>query len=272
MEWLHVDCGTKFTTTLDCIIKSKYASCRVCSSNALRKNMDHCHKLAEEKDLECLSEEYINSGTHMKWRHKICGYKWTTSLNCIRSSKTKSGCPKCNGKFKQTLDDCKKTAKEKGLECLSVKYKNRDTKVLWKCKKCNLEWQAPHYSIKNDISRCYNCNTKFRSELLCKKLTEEIFNISFKKSKPAFLEGMELDGYNEEAKIGFEYQGEYHYNYNKFYHRNDPENLKKRKDDDQKKRDLCKANNVTLLEIPYIYNYQDVDSMREYIKKLKSEL
>jgi hypothetical protein len=72
---------------------------------------------------------------------------------------------------------------------------------------------------------------------------------------------MELDGYNEELALAFEYQGIQHYEYNTHFHKNF-EDFEQRVKDDLLKRELCKIKGVTLIEIPYTIDY---DKMIDYI-------
>jgi hypothetical protein len=272
MEWKHIPCGTTFTTNLSCILKSKYASCRKCSSDAIRHDIEHCHEIAKSKGLKCLSDTYIDCKSYLRWLHIECGYEWDCTLGSIKRSETESGCPNCWGNIKHTMEEILQIAEEKNVIALFDEYKNGKIKMPWQCKTCDFKWDAPLYSIKHDISRCYKCTTFLRSEPLCKELMEQVFDMLFKKCKPKFLQGMELDGYNEEHKLAWEYQGEYHFNYIPFYHRNGLSDLQKRKDDDQRKRDLCKENGITLLEVPYQYNHEDPEAMQLYIEELRYNL
>lgn len=74
---------------------------------------------------------------------------------------------------------------------------------------------------------------------------------NFKQCKPDFLKGMELDGYNDELKIGLEYNGEQHYHYNPFFHKRNEENFIKQQQRDKLKKELCKQNNIYLIVVPY---------------------
>ena len=67
--------------------------------------------------------------------------------------------------------------------------------------------------------------------------------------RPAFLKGLELDVYIDELRLGIEYQGIQHYQPIK--HWGGTDSLKKTEERDRKKRELCKLNNVKLIEIRY---------------------
>jgi hypothetical protein len=61
---------------------------------------------------------------------------------------------------------------------------------------------------------------------------------------------MELDDYNEELGIGFEYQGPQHYGVDGFFHKTDAA-LERRRMDDARKMELCNSQGVTLVAVPY---------------------
>jgi hypothetical protein len=70
-------------------------------------------------------------------------------------------------------------------------------------------------------------------------------------------EKLELDGYNEKLKIAFEYQGRQHYDF-KGVNRN-RKILEYIQQCDQIKRDTCKQKGITLIEVPYIVKYEDME-------------
>ena len=80
---------------------------------------------------------------------------------------------------------------------------------------------------------------------------------------------LELDGYNEELKIAFEYQGEQHFSplHNNFF--GGKEALAKRQNHDNIKKELCEKNEVFLLCPDY--KMKNKKDFREYIlNKLKN--
>lgn len=68
---------------------------------------------------------------------------------------------------------------------------------------------------------------------------------------------MELDGYNEDLAVAFEYQGGQHYHYHNLFHES-LEDFEQRIADDNLKRKVCMENNVTLIEVPYTVQYNQL--------------
>lgn len=106
-------------------------------------------------------------------------------------------------------------------------------------------------------------------ETKCKQILENIYHAEFNKVRPSFLrnpetnKNLELDGYNEQLKIAFEYNGSQHYFYNPHFHKSVAafnDQVKK----DQLKLDLCKKNNIHLIVIPY---YLRENELRDFISK-----
>lgn len=97
-----------------------------------------------------------------------------------------------------------------------------------------------------------------KGERECRRVVEEYTGRPFPKSRPNFLRNeitgghynLELDCFNDELMVAVEYNGEQHYNYIPYFHKNKDAfyNIKYR--DDMKKR-LCAENGIKLIIVPY---------------------
>lgn len=104
-------------------------------------------------------------------------------------------------------------------------------------------------------------------EKQCRVIFEKIFNKPFPSVRPQFLKRsngrcLELDGYNSELKLAFEYNGIQHYKFSPRFHRK-PEDFTQQLTRDKDKRKLCKLHNVKVVEIPYNIKY---DKLEAYIR------
>lgn len=220
-------------------------------------NIKKIQELAKNKNGKCLSKIYINNHSPLIWQCEK-EHKWTTSYNSIQRG---TWCPKCFGRDKNINDMCK-LAKERDGECLSKEYKGCHTKLRWKCNKDGCEWNA----IPGNVvfgAWCPICKS-LRSEKLCREYLEKKMKIKFPKVRPKWLNGLELDGYNEKYKLAFEYNGEQHYKFIDLFH-NSINDFKNQQQRDRRKEDICKQRNISLIKIPYKYNSRRYKRMYHFI-------
>jgi len=220
---------------------------------------------ALQKGGALLSDRYAGAKGKLRWKCAD-GHEWEATSTGIKQG---SWCPVCGGSQPLTLADCQAAAKTLGGECLSAKYINSHTPLLWRCADGH-EWEASPTHVR-DGHWCPNCSVGI-SERICRALFEYTTGVLFPKRRPTWLKNesgnwMELDGYAESLGLAFEYHGQQHYEQSTFFHR-DEAAFRQRIRDDTMKRTLCKENGVTLIEVPYTIKHHDLQSF--LLKELRA--
>ncbi len=224
-----------------------------------RLTTEKMHLLAFEHSGKFLSPYYINSSSKHEWQCQE-GHRWLASPSSITQG---NWCPYCAGLAKKTREEMVALAESRGGKFLSEKYLNQQTRHLWECAEGH-QWLATPNSIHNG-SWCPECS-RSRSERFVRLHFERIFDETFPSCRPKWLTSlrgnrMELDGYCQKLRLAFEYHGMQHFVHKERYHRH-PGALAQRQSDDQRKRDLCKANGVYLIEVSY---QVPIDKLESYI-------
>jgi hypothetical protein len=143
----------------------------------------------------------------------------------------------------------------------NTKYVDADTQIEIECKFHGPFLQVPRSHLSG--AGCYKCG-KYKTEECCREIFKEL-GYKTEKGRPTFLGSLELDGYNAELKLGWEYNGIQHEKHIPFFH-------KTVKDfEDQKQRDVlkierCNTHGVCLIVIPSKYTHTDKIELRKYIE------
>ena len=103
-------------------------------------------KLANARGGECLSKEYVNGQTKLKWYCKEHDYTWWNTPNNIKRGQW---CIFCSGRTKWTIESVKRIAESRDGMCLSTKYENTKSKLNFKCNSCGNRWATTLNSILN---------------------------------------------------------------------------------------------------------------------------
>lgn len=126
--------------------------CPACAKN-IRLTIEEMRIIAQARDGECISNEYINSGTKLLWRCKYW-HKWEATPLSVKYRK--SWCPYCAKNRAYSIEDMQGLAKDNGGICLSKEYVNVKTKLIWKCRN-NHVWKSTADNIKKG-RWCPHCN------------------------------------------------------------------------------------------------------------------
>lgn len=103
-------------------------------------------------------------------------------------------------------------------------------------------------------------------EAICRNVLEKRFNKKFPRRRPNWNVNpetercLELDGYNEELGLAFEYNGRQHYIYTPQLH-NKEEDLEEQKQRDEVKLDNCDLNDVYLITISYNVPLSEIEEL-----------
>jgi hypothetical protein len=109
---------------------------------------------------------------------------------------------------------------------------------------------------------------KSRGEELCCQIMEKIYGVPFVSVRLPCLKNpesganLEIDCYNEELKIGVEYNGEQHYIYPNTFHRSKEEFISQIRRD-QYKIETCDKEGIYLITVPYNV---ELNKIEEYIR------
>jgi len=231
------------------------------STEKREKYLNEIKEIAKSKGGKCLSNNYINSETKLKF---ICalGHEWDATPANIKRNGT--WCPQCSDlktgeRCRTPIEVIKQEAEKKGGKCLSDDNPDSNSMLLFECANGH-RWETTAKQIMAG-HWCHYCSTG-TSEEICRLYFEKIFNQQFLRKKPIWLRNsrgnlMELDGYNEDLKIAFEYNGIQHYEKGSLFI-NSSKKLNQRIIDDETKIALCKENGILLIVIDYMNSLESI--------------
>jgi len=215
-------------------------------------------KFAEKHSGKCITTEYINFNTKYIWlcnKHGIFNKTWKAM------KRSEVFCYKCLTEEQRTYDIgfIKKWVKNSyNGECLSNRYDNLQSKLTFKCDENHI-WEANWYNIYVNNTWCPYC--VYKSEQRFRDAIEKVFGEKFPPKKVTWMRNpkteypLELDGYNEELKIAFEYQGRQHFEVIDCF--GGEKKLQIQQERDAIKKQKCLENNIILLCPTYKLNPQN---------------
>lgn len=247
--------------------------CPCCARNAKPTAVD-LDTLAKTKQgnpsARCLSSTYENSTAPLAWS---CGVPDHPSfLKSYRSVKYDNGwCPLCRThRTTYTREMLAAMAEGRGGALLSSEaYRNTKQRLTWRCADGHMfvRTLGNMRGGSSGTSFCPDCSKTWGlRELYLRSLFAHLLGVTFPKSRtfswlPRTEGVLELDGYNDELRLGFEYQGKQHYDIDGFFVR-DKDELERRRAADARKVKLCADHDVNLIVVPYSVGWTH---MQEYI-------
>lgn len=261
------EAGHEFETSARCIALGYW--CRKCGFERQKLNEYDVREFIKKKGGELLSS-YKNSKTKLKVRCYKCNNIFYITYSHVKQGKW---CKYCKAfktaerKRKYNIPYVNNFVKEKynGV-CLSKEYFTTEQKLEFQCEKGHV-FHKTFDSILYSKQWCRRCsNNVSDSEEGFRRVIEEVLGVEFPRKKPLWLVNeagnrMELDGYNEDLGIAFEYQGRQHFEVVTAF-KGTQKILEKTQKHDLIKKELCKKHNILLLCPTY---KMDESEYREYI-------
>lgn len=224
-------------------VKNSGTWCRKCAGVS-KLDISDMQRIAAERGGLCLSPEYGSNKDKLLWECSS-GHHWDATGDSVKRG---SWCPDCSGHTRLSIEDMRQLAHSYGGKCLSEKYTDARTKLLWECVEGHV-WETKPLIIRNLGSWCPHC--LYKNEQECRAICEHLTGKKFPSCWPEWLEGKQLDGYCQELSIGMEHQGRQHYNIVKWWHKNGQADLDAQQERDAEKEAACEDNDVALIVIPY---------------------
>jgi predicted Zn-ribbon and HTH transcriptional regulator len=245
---LRHKCGYEFSRTVDSF--NNYKKCPKCEGLEIYNIKTIKENLA--KNGYKLLEKYKGAIARKHLLEHNCG---SIEVKGIENVLKRNKCNNCHGRV-QNIEKIKKYIEKYEFVQLSS-YKNNQSPILMKCKSGHIQERSWNVFSKKPLI-CSYCKINF-NENKCRKILENLLKTEFPRKRSIFQENksLELDGYNENLKLAFEYNGIQHYKNIKFFHKKG-DDLEIRKKRDLIKQELCNLYKIKLIIIPYyIENKED---------------
>lgn len=134
--------------------------CKICSGTE-RVSIEEMRKIAALRGGSCLSEKMLNSKTDLEWQCDV-GHTWKAKAGNVKRG---SWCPVCAretyGNRKYDITTMNQLAATHAGTCLSAKYVNEKSELLWECDKGH-QWYAKPISVRRGVW-CKACGWKRKS-------------------------------------------------------------------------------------------------------------
>lgn len=253
--------GHSVRTTLDRIAQKERIPCWTCKPKRIGAAVK---KWSEEQVVDFLKTK---GGSLISRFNRVdkpitvsCseGHIWSTDFDRLQAG---HWCPHCAHNRPLYLNDVAEMGKQRGLTLLSDIYARASDPLQWKCQDDHT-FDACWNSISNG-SGCPYCHSGVK-EAKCRFILEESFKAKFPQTRKALGSHYQLDGYNDDLKVAFEYQGEQHYE-PAWYHKQHPERFRKLQEIDREKRARCAKLDIAYIEIPYWKSETD-EQLQDFIQ------
>lgn len=272
----HKEYGMIYNT-LDTLFKNATTSrknrnvCIFCSKNSV--TLEELKENPEiKKDVDILSFTLIDDQTKIKVKCKHCeNIWWISPLKLVQGRR----CPICKnkklGESKRLSNGTIQALLNKNNPNIEIigEYKNLNSAIECRCKIHNYEWNGWASNILYGISGCPICNSSIGENLIGEILDKHNIKYirQYKFDDCVYKCKLRFDFYLPDINTCIEYQGEQHYfpvNFKGGESKDYLDEFKNNQIRDNIKREYCKDNKITLIEIPYTEKNNISDILKQY--------
>lgn len=237
--------------------------CPYCSGKVRKTQEEYEADLAEKKPTIKVVGKYVNLKTKIKHECLVCGYRWDVLPDNMLHMP--NGCPKCGKRAPLTKDDVVRRVAEidDSIEVVGD-YVDYNTKIAFRCKKCDNVWLAQPNNIFSGTG-CPRCKSSKGEKEISRVLDELHINYGtqFKFQDCKDEHSLPFDFYIPDKNICIEYDGKQHFEpctFGGITKERAAENFELAKEHDKIKDEYCQANNITLIRIPY-WEYENIEQI-----------
>ncbi|ARF12380.1 hypothetical protein Klosneuvirus_5_50 [Klosneuvirus KNV1] len=227
--------------------KQGYVVCSLCKKLEYKlKKLEELKEFARQNGGVCLATEYIDNKTKVPF---VCrkGHTWEAV------GKKKNWCQRCSNTV-YSIEMAQYIASQRMGKCLSTTYDSYDEKLTWECYYGHV-WEAQMRTVV-EKTWCPKCKINIGEEIT-RCIFETLFNCKFERIRLEILNSLELDGYNENIQLAYEYDGIQHYQFVPRFHKTE-DDFKAQQERDKLKDKLCKKSHIILIRIPYDIEYNKI--------------
>ena len=234
-------------------------SCKICYDASFAS----IKKLKYWSDKNHNKPRQVMKGSSVKY-HFVCENKHEFEMRLDHVSKD-SWCGECSGRVNGDINKLiSKFILIHGNKYDYSKIKdsiNCKLKVNIICKKHGEFTQTPDSHVQG--KGCPFCQS-YINENMCIDILKKLSNEHFTKMRLKYLDGLEIDGFNEKLMLGIEYNGEQHYKYIEYFHKGNKENFIKQQERDNRKIELCNQYGIYLIIVPFWIKNKHAYIVKEY--------
>ncbi len=239
---------------------SRGKSCADCPVESWQDALDR-----KKFTLKC-PEEFVEILTSRDIVSVTCenGHTFEVKLSYAKSHK----CQECLGR-KIPLEDVQRKLDVLGFSLVDIeRFRNTRADGTFKCQDGH-SWTTCIYNVYSEKSGCPTCGLGMNEQKTL-WIISALTGKKFEKSRCILPSGYELDGYCEDLKLAFEYNGIQHYEYvGGHFHRGGEHQFQEQQDRDNIKTAECKELGIALVTVPY--TCKTFDSIWEFVyTKLQS--